>query len=207
MAGSHGILEYMTRFGWAVLLGVIGVLIVIGGFIIWRHSARQTAITNMQATTTPSVNPATLSIYTNGEFGFSLFYPSAAHLTDAYSTTTLSGIDWRVGATGSGTPVVRIQEGNEEVRVGMSTDQRELKVCTQVGPAETLVGPFTIGSTTWQETTFQKIGTDNEQQITSYRIMHDHACYALELFEPLNGTASSTGYTLKDTITSFSFAK
>lgn len=197
----------MTRFGWAIVLGFIGVLVIAGGFFAWRQSARQMPVGESQATTTPSVNPATLSIYTSGQYGFSFFYPSGAHLTDAYSSTTLSGISWRAGSTGSGTPVVRIQEGDEEVRIGMSTDWRELKVCTQVGPAEQLVGPFTIGSTTWQETTFQKIGTDNEQQITSYRILHDHACYAVELFQSLNSAASSTGYTLKDTITSFSFAK
>lgn len=177
-----------------------------GGFFAWRHSVRQTEMTRTQATTTPSVNPATLSIYTSGEFGFSLFYPSDAGLADAYSSTTLTGVSWRAGSTGSGTPIVRIQEGGEEVRVGMSTDPRELKVCTQVGPAEVFVGPFTVGSTTWQETTFQKIGTDNEQQVTSYRIMHGHACYVVELFQSLGSTASSTGYTLKDTITSFSFA-
>lgn len=163
-------------------------------------------MTGTQATTTTSVNPATLSIYTSGEFGFSLFYPSDARLADAYSSTTLTGISWRAGSIGPGTSIVRIQKGNEEIRVGKSADPRELKVCTQVGPAETLVGPFTVGSTTWQEMTFQKIGTDNEQQVTSYRTMHDHACYAVELFQPLGGSASGTGYTLKDTITSFSFA-
>lgn len=197
----------MTRFGWMMVLGLMGVLVLAGGFFAWRHSVHQTVMTGTQATTTSSVNPATLSIYTSGEFGFSLFYPSDARLADAYSSTTLTGVSWRAGSTGPGTPIVRIQEGSEEVRVGMSTDPRELKMCTQVGPAETLVGPFTVGSTTWQETAFQKIGTDNEQQITSYRIMRDHACYAVELFQSLGGTTSSTGYTLKDTIISFSFAK
>lgn len=197
----------MTRLGWVVVLGICCVLAIICGFFIWHHVQTEAPTESTgHATTTSSVNPATLSIYTNGEYGFSLFYPSDAKLTDAYSTTTLSGVSWRIGATGTGTPVVRIQNNSAEIRVGMSTAAKEVHACTTAGPAETAQGPYTVGSTTWQEFTFQKVGTDNEQRVTSYRTVHDSSCYALELFQPLSGIASSTGYTLGDTITNFSFA-
>ena len=186
----------------------MGVLVlIVGGVLLLKHSQQLSPALPTNATTTQAVNPTTLSIYTSGEYGFSFFYPSDAKVVDAYSSTTLAGIPWRIGATGSGTPMVRILNDNEEVRVGKSTDQRELKVCTQAGPAETLAAPVTVGSTTWQQTTFQKLGTDNEQRVTSYRTLHDRTCYAVELLEPLQGNASSTGYTLNDTITSFNFAQ
>lgn len=191
-----------------VVLGICSVVAVVCGFFIWRHIQSGAPIeANEQATTTPTVNPATLSIYTSGEYGFSFFYPSDTKLTDAYSTTTLSGVLWRIGATGTGTPIVRIQQGNEEVRVGVSTAAKEVHSCTSVGPAETGNGTLVVGSTTWHQFTFQKVGTDNEQKVTSYRTVQNSSCYALELFQPLSGAASSTGYTLGDTITSFSFAE
>lgn len=196
----------MTRLGWMIIGGIVLVLVLVGAGIVWVHPRHAATPNGTQAIATSTVNPSTLSIYTSGQYGFSFFYPSDAVVTDAYSTTTLGDIPWRIGATASGTPVVRVQDDGQEIRVGVSTDERELKVCTQVGPGENLVGNFTVGSTTWQKTAFQKIGTDNEQRVTSYRIMHDHACYAVELFQPLSGAASSTGYTVGDTITSFTFA-
>lgn len=198
----------MTRLGWMVVLGICLVVAAISGFFIWHHIKTEAPVeTSEQATTTSPVNPSTLSIYTSGEYGFSLFYPSGAKLTDAYSTTTLSGISWRVGATGKGTPIVRLQQGTEEVRVGVSTATKEVHNCITQGPAETSAGTLVVGSTTWHQYAFQKVGTDNEQRITSYRSVKGSSCYALELFQPLSGTASSTGYTLGDTITSFSFAE
>lgn len=198
----------MTRLGWGVVLALCVVLALLCGFFIWHHvQTERTVPVIQQATTTPeAVNPSTLSIYTSGEYGFSLFYPSGAKLTDGYSTTTLSGISWRIGGASTGSPIVRIQEGGEEVRVGISTNAKDVHTCVSTGPAETTKGAFTVGSTTWQEFMFQKVGTDNEQRVTSYRTVHAASCYALELLQPLSGTASSTGYTLGDTITSFSFA-
>lgn len=196
----------MTRFGWTIVLAVLGVIALIAGFFIWRHMGTYQPQIDTQATTTSAVDPATLSIYTSGEYGFSLFYPLAARVTDAYSTTTLNGIPWRIGALGTGTPVVRLQESGEEIRIGVSTDQKDVKACVIAGPAESSQDTLTVGGIAWHVFTFQKVGTDNEQQVTSYRTMHGSSCYVLELFQALSGAATSTGYTLRDTITSFSFA-
>lgn len=197
----------MTRLGWLVALAICLVLALISGFLILHHLRTEAPVPSLdQATTTPALNPSTLSIYTSGEYGFSFFYPSQAALSDAYTTTALSGVLWRVGGTASGTPIVRIQQGTEEVRVGVSTNTKEVSSCVKAGAAETAKGAFTVGSTTWQAFGFQKVGTDNERRVTSYRIVHNASCYAFELFQPLSGIASSTGYTVEDTITSFSFA-
>lgn len=195
----------MTRLGWTVVAGIVLFAGVVIGAFTWMH-ARSAPEEGGMATTTPSVNPATLSIYTSGEFGFSFFYPSGARVTDAYSTSTLASMNWRVGATGTGTPVVKVEESNEELRVGLSTDAREVRACSQKGPSEESMGAFTQGSTTWQRYTFKKLGTDDEHQVTSYRTVHEDACYAVELFVPLEGEATSTGYTLHDAMNNFSFA-
>jgi hypothetical protein len=197
----------MTRFGWQVVLGVFAVCLVIACAIAWIHARPKVppAADTQQAPVT--VDPSQLSIYTSGEFGFSFFYPSQATVIDAYSlgSSTLD-MPWRLHATATGTPIVRLEDGAQSVNVGMSLDAKEIAVCLKPSPGEEPRGAFTEGSTTWQEFMFQKIGTDNETSVTSYRVLHDKACYAVEVSAPLTGSPSGTSYSIQDTITSFTFA-
>lgn len=197
----------MTRFGWQVVLGVLAVCLIVAGAIAWLH-ARPSAqpVTDTQQAPA-AVDPSQLSIYTSGEYGFSFFYPSQATVIDAYSqgSSTLD-MPWRLHAVATGTPIVRLIDGAQSVNVGMSTDKKETAVCLKASPGEEPRGAFTEGSTTWQEFMFQKIGTDDETSVTSYRIVHGNACYAVEVSAPLSGSPSGTSYSIQDTITSFTFA-
>ena len=198
----------MTRFGWAVVLGIIALCVIAGGVFMWRNVDKWAAPPPAAvATTTPVVDPSELAIYTSGEYGFSFFYPANATVTDAYSKAAGQPLPWRNQAVGTGTPIVRIKAGGGEIRVGASTDKDELDACRIASPAEDAQKDMTVGSTTWSTFTFDKLGTDDEERITSYRTLHDKRCYAVEIFQPLSETATSTGYTINDTITSFSFAQ
>lgn len=197
----------MTRFGWQVVLGIVVLCLVVAGAVAWLR-ARPTVQPAENAQATPStIDPSQLSIYTSGEYGFSLFYPSQATVIDAYTlgSTTLSG-PWRLHAVATGTPVVLIEDGAQSVHVGFSTDAKETAACLSPSPGEEARGAFTQGSTTWQEFMFEKLGTDNETSVTSYRVMHDKACYAVEVSAPLSGSPSGSSYSIQDTITSFTFA-
>lgn len=198
----------MTRFGWMVMLTALAICIALVAGIMWLFGQKAGVDTGAQshATTTPVTDPSQLSIYTSGEHGISFFYPSTATLVDAFSTTTGAVVPWRVHASASGTPIVQVQTAGGDVRIGVSANAKEVSGCTNAGPSEEVRGSFTVGTIIWKEFVFQKLGTDNERSVTSYRTVHAKKCYALEVFTPLGGTASSTGYTIKDTITSFSFA-
>jgi hypothetical protein len=197
----------MTRFGWMVVVS-LAAIVVLAGVVSWLYfGPAEDPATSSVATTTPDVNPADLSIYTSGEYGFSLFYPSVSTVSDAYTqSSTSEPVPWRLHATATGTPIVRISKGTEEVRVGMSDDSDEVAACLKAGPGEEARGSFAVGSTTWQEFMFEKLGTDDESDVTSYRIIHDKGCYAIEVLEPLGGAPQGSGYSLKDVITSFTFA-
>lgn len=199
----------MTRFGWIVVLGVLALLVVVLGGVMWLQvrTASDEGEASTLATSTPVTDPSNFSIYTNGEYGFSFLYPSGALLADAFSSTTNAGTAWRTNAVAQGTPIVRVDTGTLEVRIGLSTAPRELAGCLTAGAAEQAHGSITVGSTTWKEFIFEKLGTDNERNVTSYRTLHDKSCFALEIFEPIGGEASSTGYAGKDAITSFNFAR
>lgn len=174
---------------------------------MWRNVDRRAAPPPaVEATSTPVVDPSELAIYTSGEYGFSFFYPAGATVTDAYSKSAGQPLPWRNQAIGTGTPIVRVKANGGEVRVGASSDEDELDACLTASPAEDMQKATTVGSTTWSTFTFDKLGTDDEERVTSYRTLHDKRCYAVELFQPLSEAATTTGYTIDDTITSFSFA-
>lgn len=175
---------------------------------MWRNVDQRAAPPPAaEATSTPVMDPSELAIYTSGEYGFSFFYPANATVTDAYSKTEGKPLPWRSQAVGTGTPIVRIMADIGEVRVGVSSDPDELENCMSASPAEDAQDSVIVGSTTWKTFLFQKLGTDDEERITSYRTLHNKKCYAVEIFKPLSATATSSGYTVNDTITSFSFAQ
>jgi hypothetical protein len=205
----------MTRFGWMVLGGCIVVALLIGGLAMVLH-ARNTK-TSVQAVSTsstdaerstPVTDPSALSIYTNGEYGFSFFYPADGIVTDNFSSTTQTLVEdsWRAESSVKGTPIVQVQTSQGALTFGESTDAHERAVCLKAGPAEAKQASVTVGSTTWQHFVFEKVGTDNPEHITSYRIVKDTACMAFEVREPRSATASSTDYAIEKSISSFSFA-
>ena len=90
-----------------------GVLLVIG--IVWwgvgHKSAPPTAAhqaTSTQQTNTPPLTG--LSIYTNGQYGFSLMYPASDKTEAAFDTYYHLPSTWRVNAlaNATGTPVIAV---------------------------------------------------------------------------------------------------
>jgi hypothetical protein len=196
----------MTRFGWQVVLGAVVVLAIVISAVEWMQSREQAEPFEQAKDSAPVADPSQLSIYTSGEYGFSFFYPSAATIMDAYTASSTLGGPWRMHAVATGTPIVQVTNGTEEMHVGLSTDAKELAACLKPSPGEESRGTFAVGSSTWQEFMFEKLGTDKEASVTSYRILHDKACYAVEVYTPLNGSAPDAQYSVQDMITSFTFA-
>lgn len=190
---------------------VTGIALLALAAYLWqfRNSEPQSADSSA-ATTSPSLEPSELSIYTSGEYGFSFFYPENAQVTDAYSLGSQLAGSWRLQAVGTGTPLVRITSSNEEARVGVSTDTRERAACLKAGPAEKAESLLTVASTSWSRFSFDKLGTDDERRVDSYRTLRNGYCYAVEVTRPLGRggapSATSTAYTIKDILTSFTFA-
>lgn len=200
----------MTRFGWTLALSLLALCILSGAFLVW-HSVRAPQAGASPAAqepphSTPLVDPSALSIFTSGEYGFSFFYPADAHVIDDASSSSDASYPWRAQAVGTGTPVVRISAPHGALQVGVGTDEDAREACTEAAPAEDALGPFTTGSTTWQAFSFTKLGTDDEQEVTSYRTIHDGTCIAFEIFTPYPGQAGTGGYTIADSISSFTFA-
>ncbi len=198
----------MTRFGWIVSCAIVLIALIAGGALwVFLKPASEPSVSTI-ATSTSVTNPADLSIYSSGEYGFSIFYPSDATITDAFSEgTTTEVIPWRLHPIATGTPIVRIEEGGKEVRVGISTDAKELASCLRASPGEESRGSFTVGKTAWQEFMFEKLGTEREAMVTSYRIVQNSACYAVEVLVPSGKTATSTAFDISQSITSFTFSQ
>jgi hypothetical protein len=203
----------MTRLGWMVV-GVIGVIIALIGTLVLMLHTRTAPVTGTQteATTTertaPIIDPSALSIYTNGEYGFSFFYPADGTVVDSFGSSTQTYISntWRAGSSVKGTLIVQIQTSQGALTFGESTDAHERALCLTAGPAETKQGSVMVGSTTWQHFSFDKVGTENPQHIISYRTIQKNACLAFEIREPRTATASSTAYLIENSISSVTFA-
>jgi len=195
---------HMTRFGWLIAFLFIVILAIVGTFIFLGHKALQQHAT-VTATSTPVTDPSSLSIYTNGTYGFSFFYPADARLIDAFASTT-NPSDWRENAVATGTAIVTVQTKDGEARVGMSTAKKELVACAQPSAAEQQLSSLIIGSTTWNVFAFDRLGTDNSAHVMSYRAKHGGSCFALETVEPIGQAASTTLPAPDLIIRSFSFA-
>jgi hypothetical protein len=161
------------------------------------------------ATNTPPLTG--LSIYTNGQYGFSIFYPSQLKVTETFDAQYHLPTTWRVNAlsnmgsvtTATGTSIFEIigyQTKNDktfpryfetEVRVGASADPRELAVCTKAGNGERSLPDKVINGVTWKAFEFQDAAMMQYISATSYRTIHEHTCYALEQIE--------TGSSYRDT--------
>jgi hypothetical protein len=206
----------MTRFGWAVLLILVlgGVGIGTAAYLYHNRTPTSSTSTTSAATSSPQAprDLSGLSLYTSGEFGFSFAYPAQAQVEDAYTrASTSQPVPWRVHAQGAGVPIVRVSVPGSEVRIGVSTSTPELASCARTALSESEEAPLVNASTTWRRFDSEKIGTDDEWRVQSYRTILDSRCYAVELFSPLSAAASpasneSATSSLSEIITSFTFA-
>jgi hypothetical protein len=177
----------------------LGVLAIIG--VIWfgyyhEHTQKLAAATAVgrAATTTPLTG---LSIYTNGTYGFSIFYPSQDPVETTFDEQYHLPGTWRVNALqdATGTPVIAIvgyqtkssssypRYFESEVRIGVSSDPKEVAACETTGNGETALPSVSINGVSWKAFTLQDDGMMQYLSGMSYRTVHDGSCYALEQIE------------------------
>jgi hypothetical protein len=190
----------MKSTGFYAVLG-IGFLLIAS--VVWwgthlnqaKPQASPSSIATTNSTSTPSL--VGLSIYTNGQYGFSIFYPGQLKTTGIFDTTYHLQSTWRVNPlpNATGTPIIEIlgyetksdhafpRYYKNEVRVGASADSREVAACTRAGNGERALADKLINGVTWKAFTFQDAAMMQYISAISYRTVHDHLCYALEQIE------------------------
>ncbi len=175
----------------------IGMIAIVA--VIWwgaaSHVAKPVAPVSQNVTEASTTPPLTgMAIYTNGEYGFSIFYPQKDEATSSFSAYYHLSDSWRIGAlpNATGTPIFsiigyRTQSENTypryfdaEVRIGASTNRRELAACTKVGDGELPQPDVTMNGTTWKVFASQEAGMMQYAKSLSYRTVHDGKCIALE---------------------------
>lgn len=144
---------------------------------------------------TPEVHEG-LAIYSNGSYGFSVFYPDSAEVSYSFDPSYHLGSAWRANALPEvpGTPIVSIVPYHTEsessypryfnamVRIGASTDPKELARCEKPAKeqGETDLGSVTIGGRDWHSFSFESAGMMQYANGISYRTVFEGKCIALE---------------------------
>lgn len=180
----------------AFVLFLIGIIAIGGGAIWYLVDTRNDAFGPLPvATTTPQIEEG-LAIYTNGPYGFSIFYPQDAEVAYAFDATYHLGTSWRANALpeGTGTPIVAIipysvtsensypRYFHAMVRIGASSDPKEIERCELVADeqGETPLPDATFGGATWKAFAFQSAGMMQYASGVSYRTVREGRCIALE---------------------------
>lgn len=184
----------MTRHLSFVLVVVVLLAVIAAVWAVWR-GARETEPVEEPVVETPG-DVGTFSIYTNGAHGFSILYPEDARLEEAFDPEYHVPNTWRVNALPdvAGTPILALvtfatESENSypryytaQVRIGASSDPREVERCTQPAPeqGETQLADVTLGDTTFSVFSFQSAGMMQYAKGESYRTVHQGLCYAIE---------------------------
>jgi hypothetical protein len=178
-----------------ILLFVLAIL-GIGGAAAWYLiDSRNDAFGPAPEVVMPEPNEG-LAIYTNGPYGFTLFYPEAADVSYEFDPTYHLGAAWRANALPdvSGDPLVSIvpfavssedsypRYFNVMVRVGASSDPDEVARCEEVAKdqGETALPDRTINGHVWKAFAFESAGMMQYVKGVSYRTVHEEVCVALE---------------------------
>lgn len=176
----------------------IGLLLMAG--IAWwgTHLHASNPSTASSTSTVATDTPLTgLSIYANGQYGFSIFYPEQAKVETSFDMQYHLPATWRVNALAdaTGTPIIALvtyhttsdhsfpRYFETEVRVGVSADPHEVAACEKSGNGETALPDKVINGVTWKAFALQGAGMMQYLTGISYRTIHDKQCYALEQIE------------------------
>lgn len=180
----------------ALILFVVGIMAIGGGAAWYLVDSRNDAFGPPRAaTSTPEVREG-LAIYTNGPYGFSVFYPESAAVEYAFDADYHLGTHWRANALAdaAGAPLVAIipysvknenaypRYFNAMVRIGASSDPKELKRCEQADETagEEALSDQVIGSHVWKAFSFESAGMMQYASGVSYRTVYENRCIALE---------------------------
>ncbi len=171
-------------------------LVAIGGGAVWYLiDSRNDAFGPEPVATVPEPSEG-LAIYTNGPYGFTVFYPEAAEVSYEFDASYHLGTAWRANALpeGSGTPLVSIAPYRVEsedsypryfnafVRIGASSDPDEIARCETEGAneGETALPDAIINGHAWKAFSFESAGMMQYARGISYRTVHEGHCVALE---------------------------
>lgn len=173
-------------------------LLAIGGGAAWYLvDSHNDSIARLEqvASTTPDLSQG-LAIYTNGTYGFTLFYPENAVVSYSFDPSYHLGTSWRANALPEvpGTPLVAIipyatesensypRYYNAMVRIGVSADPREVARCTEpaTDQGETALPDREINGVTWKAFAFESAGMMQYARGISYRTLREEGCIALE---------------------------
>jgi len=180
----------------AFVLFVITIIAIGGGVVWYLVDTRNEAFGPPPvATSTPQVEEG-LAIYTNGPYGFSIFYPQESIVEYAFDATYHLGTLWRANALPDtdSSPIVAIipyrtqstdsypRYFNAMVRIGASMDPKELARCevAALDAGETVLPDAIIGGRTWKAFAFEGAGMMQYVRGISYRTMYEGRCVALE---------------------------
>lgn len=183
----------MTRHAWALFIAFILIGTLLAVWVVWM--GRDSTVVEEPVAVAPG-ELGTFSIYTNGEYGFSLMYPSHAELEQTFSTDHFLSDAWRVNAlpTATGTPVLSVvtyQTRSDisypryfvaQVRIGASTDPAEVRRCEQAAleQGENQLADVELNGKTFKVFAFQDAGMMQYVRGVSYRTLHEGSCIALE---------------------------
>lgn len=175
---------------------IIAVLAIAGALILWFILTPAGSDTSTSGSSMPTTTPslAGSAIYTNGEYGFTLIYPETAKLEEYFSTEQRLTSDWRVNAISTGTPILALigygtvsersypRHYYAIVRVGASTDPKELAACEKPTPNrnETELPDAVINGATWKAFSFGDAAMMQYVKGVSYRVLHEGTCLAVE---------------------------
>lgn len=182
----------------ATVILFVFALVAIGGGAAWYLTdSRHDSLERLEpvATTTPEVSEG-MAIYTNGIYGFSLFYPEQAEVSYTFDVSYHLGSSWRANALPDvpGTPIVAIipyrtasedsypRYFNALVRIGASQDERELDRCetADTSSGETALSDKEIAGRAWKAFSFESAGMMQYVRGVSYRTIFEGRCIALE---------------------------
>ena len=177
------------------LIAFVVTLLAIGGGVSWYLLDTSKEVRNAPVVTPPDLTPG-LSIYTNGTYGFSVFYPDDALISYEFDSSYHLGTLWRANAlpAGEGVPIVAIvpyqvtndtaypRYFNAMVRIGASTNPDEVARCEEVAEeqGETKLPDVTIQGHTWSAFSFQSAGMMQYAEGVSYRTIFEDSCIAME---------------------------
>jgi hypothetical protein len=146
------------------------------------------------ATTMPTL--VGQALFTDGEYGFTLHYPQ--ELATDYTFTSFYHLPatWRANALpeATGTPILSVigyrsasdhsypRYFDAEVRIGASSDPREVARCEQAATEqnEQPLPDVVLGGTTFKAFSFASAGMMQYVKGVSYRTVHEGSCIAVE---------------------------
>ncbi|MBU0750373.1 hypothetical protein KKH15_02550 [Patescibacteria group bacterium] len=187
----------MTRHLLALCSALLLVATLLAAWVVWRGRDDMSPQTQIPAQTPGELG--TFSIYTNGEYGFSVMYPNSAIIDETFDQAYFLPSVWRMNAlpTATGTPVLAIvtfvtesdhsypRHFSSQVRIGASADPKEVARCeeraTEQGEVE--LPDVTINGTAFKAFSFQDAGMMKYVRGVSYRTVHEGACIAMEAIE------------------------